>query len=104
MPKVDEARKKSANDAGEVLASLAHPTRLLIVCLLLQRERYVLELLEELGTTKGNISQHLRVLENQGHVKSRKEANRVYYSIAEPRLKRLVKTLQDLYCPGLTSH
>ena len=101
---MDEKRKKSAGEASDVLASLAHPTRLLIVCLLLERERFVLELLEELGSTKGNISQHLKVLENQGHVKSRKESNRVYYSIAEPRLKRLVKTLQDLYCPGLTSH
>lgn len=101
---MDKRRKKSATEAGEVLASLAHPTRLLIVCLLMDRERFAQELLAELGSTKGNISQHLRVLEQQGHVQSRKEGQRVYYSILEPRLRRLVRTLQNLYCPGLAVH
>lgn len=104
MVMMNAKRKASAAEAGEVLASLAHPTRLLIVCLLLERERYVQELLEQLGSTKGNISQHLRVLEQQGHLASRKEGNRVFYRVAEPRLQRLVRTLQDLYCPGLVSH
>ena len=62
------------------------------------------ELLDELGTTKGNISQHLRILEAQGHIVSRKDANRVYYRIADERLGKLVGTLQGLYCPGLTAH
>ena len=101
---MDPERRQSAAEASKVLASLAHPTRLLIICLLLERERFVQELLAQLGSTKGNISQHLRVLEHEGHVTSRKEGNRVFYRIAEPRLKRLVKALQDLYCPGLASH
>ncbi len=99
---MEDQRKKGAGLAVKVLAALAHPTRLLIVCLLLERERYVQELLAELGTTKGNISQHLRVLESQGHVVSRKESNRVYYSVPDPRLKELLRQLECLYCPGLT--
>ena len=101
---MDKKRKDNAQLAADVLVSLGHPTRLLIVCLLLERERFGLELLDELGTTKGNISQHLRILENQWHVSSRKEANKVYYRIADERLKKLVKTIQNLYCPGLGLH
>ena len=97
-------RRESALTASKVLSSLGHPTRLLIVCLLLERERFVNELLDEIGSTKGNISQHLRVLENQGHVISRKDANRVYYRISDPKLTKLLKTLQTLYCPGLAVH
>lgn len=97
-------QRRSAEVATEVLAPLSHPTRLLIVCLLLKRERYVGELLDQLGSTKGNISQHLRVLEAQGHIASRKQANRVFYRIADERLGKLLRTMQDLYCPGLAVH
>jgi ArsR family transcriptional regulator len=101
---MDKKRRQSADVASAVLAPLSHPTRLLIVCLLLERERFAGELLEQLGSTKGNISQHLRVLEQQGHIQGRKEANRVYYRIADERLRKLVGTLQNLYCPGLGGH
>jgi DNA-binding transcriptional ArsR family regulator len=98
---MQERRRDSAGMAGRILAPLSHPTRLLIVCLLLERERYAGELLQALGSTKGNISQHLRVLEQAGHVASRRDANRVYYRIADPRLGALVRAVQSLYCPGL---
>lgn len=98
---IDVKRKKSAQMAGDVLGPLSHPTRLLIVCLLLEQERFVGELLKQLGSTKGNISQHLRLLEGKRLIQSRKEANRVFYSIADARLRKLVKTIQALWCPGL---
>ncbi len=98
---IDKKKSQSALMAKTVLGPLSHPTRLLIICLLLERERYVLELLEQLGTTKGNISQHLAILTAKKLVKKRKEANRIYYSIADERLRSLVKSIQKLYCPGL---
>jgi ArsR family transcriptional regulator len=97
-------RRQSADVASGVLGPLSHPTRLLIICLLLERERFVGELLVEVGSTKGNISQHLRVLEQQGHIASRKESNKVFYRINDRRLGRLVQTVQSLYCPGLAVH
>ena len=98
---IDAKRSRSAAMAKDVLGPLSHPTRLLIVCLLLERERYVQELLEQLGTTKGNLSQHLALLTTTRLLKRRKEANRIYYSIADERLRTLVKTVQQLYCPAL---
>jgi ArsR family transcriptional regulator len=101
---MEAERRESSVTAAKVLGPLSHPTRLLIVCLLMERERYVGELLESLGTTKGNISQHLKILEQAGHVISRKDANRMYYRIADERLKELLAALQRLYCPGLRPH
>lgn len=98
---IDKKRSHSAEVASDLLGPLSHPTRLLIVCLLLEREHYVLELLEQLGTTKGNLSQHLNLLTVKNILKRRKEANRIYYSIADKRIHTLVKTIQKLYCPGL---
>jgi len=101
---MDPKRLSNAKTASDVIDALSHPTRLMIVCLLLEREHFVQEMFDQLGTTKGNISQHLRILEQEGHITSRKEANRVYYRIADERLRTLVKTLQKLYCPGLSVH
>jgi ArsR family transcriptional regulator len=101
---METKRFKHAAAASSVLDALSHPTRLLIVCLLLKKEHFVQEIFDQLGTTKGNISQHLRILEQEGHITSRKEANRVYYRIADERLRTLVKMLQKLYCPALGVH
>ncbi len=59
------------------------------------------ELLERLGTTKGNISQHLRLLEAKGLVNKRRDGNRIYYSIKDPRVGELLRCVKNLYCAGL---
>jgi DNA-binding transcriptional ArsR family regulator len=53
---VDQKCLLNAKTASDVIDALSHPTRLLIVCMLLDREHFVQEMFDELGTTKGNIS------------------------------------------------
>lgn len=91
---------KKAADVCEVLTSLSNPTRLLIVCMLLNREMCHKDILEELGTTKGNISQHLKILTMKGLIKKRKISNQVFFSIADEQLREVVKTINDSYCGG----
>ncbi|MBI2277991.1 MAG: winged helix-turn-helix transcriptional regulator [Dechloromonas sp.] len=79
--------------------AVAHPIRLAILCLLGQGERSVGDICRELGTTQPNISQHLTQLHNQHLLKSRKEANFVYYAIADQRLSEIIGMLQKIYCP-----
>jgi len=69
--------------------------------MLVEKERFVGELLESLGTTKGNISQHLRILETKGLISKRKDGAHVFYSIKDPKIVELLKTLRNLYCSGL---
>jgi len=90
-----------AEKAAQILSSIAHPLRLLIICMLLERERFVGEILEALGTTKGNISQHLRLLENKGLIRKRREGAHIFYSIKDPKIVELLRCVRGLYCAGL---
>ena len=81
-----------------LLKSISHPCRLKILCLLQDGELSVGDLRARLDTTDANISQHLTILRNQGIVKSRKEANFIYNSIADERVIALIDTLQELFC------
>lgn len=90
---------KAEGIAG-MLSCIAHPARLMIICMLLEREMFVHELVEKLGTTKGNISQHLRVLSDRGLIQKRRDGNRIFYSIKDPRLADLIARIKKLYCPN----
>lgn len=91
---------KAEGIAG-MLSCIAHPSRLMIICMLLKREMFVQELIEKLGTTKGNISQHLRVLADRGLIQKRRDGNRIFYSIKDPKLAELIARIKKLYCPNL---
>ena len=90
---------KAEGIAG-MLSRIAHPSRLMIICMLLKREMYVHELVARLGTTKGNISQHLRVLADRELIQKRRDGNRIFYSIKDPNLAQLIARIKQLYCPN----
>lgn len=83
---------------AQCFKAVAQPIRLAMVCLLAQGERTVGDICHELGTSQPNISHHLIQLQNQHLLKSRKEANRVYYAIADRRLSDIIGMLQEIYC------
>jgi DNA-binding transcriptional ArsR family regulator len=88
-----------AEAAAEGLKALAHPTRLLAVCHIGDKERSVSELEEFLGTTQSNVSQHLAKLRDKGILSTRKDGNQVYYRIGDRKVLDLIQALQALYCP-----
>jgi ArsR family transcriptional regulator len=90
---------KAEGIAG-MLSCIAHPSRLMIICMLLKREMFVNEVMEKLGTTKGNISQHLRVLSDRGLIQKRRDGNHIFYSIKDPKLSDLIARIKKLYCPN----
>lgn len=79
--------------------AVAHPLRLAIVCLLADGERSVGDICTAVGTSQPNITHHLIVLHNLKLLKSRKENNRVYYALCDPRLSGIITMLQRIYCP-----
>lgn len=87
-----------AGEAAEGLKALAHPSRLLAVCHIGEKECSVGELEEFLGTTQSNVSQHLAKLRDKGILSSRRDGNQVYYRIEDRKVLDLVKALQALYC------
>jgi len=90
---------EAAKSLSGVLSSVSNPTRFLIMCMLCEKEMYVGQLQDELGTSKGNISQHLRILFDRGLIKKRKTGNRIYYSVENGQEKKLILKLKKFCCP-----
>ena len=85
---VESAEKKS-----KVFKALADEIRLRILSLLGTREMCVCEVMIALDLTQPTASHHLRILENVGLVKDRKEGRWVFYSLSDPSLiKSLLKS------------
>lgn len=77
-------------EASRALKAIAHPLRLNIICELSKGETSVQGILERVGTSQSNVSQHLCLLRDKGIVTSRKEANRVYYSITNKTVMNII--------------
>lgn len=88
-----------AGALAKTLHHMAHPLRLLIICLLARREMFVGEIVDRLGTTKGNISQHLRILADNGLVARSRDGNKIIYRIEDKKLVKLLDAMKKLYCP-----
>ena len=58
----------------------------MILALLSKKELSVGEMVETIGKSMANISQHLRALRNQHIVQTKKEGQTVFYRISDPRL------------------
>jgi ArsR family transcriptional regulator len=77
-------------DASRSLKAISHPLRLKILCVLGKGELSVQDILKTVGTTQSNVSQHLCLLKDKGVVSSRKDANRVYYSIKDETIQKIL--------------
>ena len=88
----------AAEQASELLKSLANRHRLLIVCQLIEAERSVGEMAEFLGIRDLTVSQHLALLRKDGVVAARRDGQTIWYSIASGPAREILKTLYRVYC------
>ena len=84
--------------AAQSIKAMAHPLRLKILCTLGPEEVSVQDIVEMVGTSQSNISQHLAILRDKGILASRKDANRVYYRVSDSRTLRLIGMMRDVFC------
>jgi ArsR family transcriptional regulator len=84
--------------ASLAIKAIAHPLRLKILCVLAGSELSVQDIVENVGTSQSNISQHLAILRDKGVLATRKDANRVFYRIGDPRTLKLVEMMRDVFC------
>ena len=84
---------------ANALKAMAHPVRWRILCTLGDRELSVGEIVDRIGTSQSNISQHLEQLRDKHIVISRKEANRIYYRIRNDQLLMLIANMRTVLCP-----
>jgi DNA-binding transcriptional ArsR family regulator len=84
--------------ASRALKAMSHPLRLKILCVLGDREVSVQDIVESVGTSQSNISQHLAILREKGILASRKDANRVYYRVGDSRTLQLIGMMKQVFC------
>jgi len=75
------------------LKAVSHPVRLQIVNILLKGERSVGELVTMLGTHQSLTSQQLSILKLGGVLKSRRNGNKVFYSLANKGIQTIMETI-----------
>jgi ArsR family transcriptional regulator len=92
------ADDKDIERASRSLKAMSHPLRLKILCTLGAEEVSVQEIVEQVGTSQSNISQHLAILRDNGILASRKDANRVFYRVSDSRTLQLIGMMREVFC------
>ena len=97
-----DAIEQNAERASNLLSAMANQKRLMILCQLYGKECSVGELTELLDARQSTISQHLALLRRDGLVRSRREGQTLFYSLATGEAGAVIETLHNLYCEAHT--
>jgi ArsR family transcriptional regulator, virulence genes transcriptional regulator len=88
----------SSGRASEFLKSLANAQRLRILCLIMEGERPVGEIAEAVGANQSSVSQNLALMRREGLVVPRRSGQTIYYRLADKRLVKMFRLLNDMFC------
>ena len=91
-------RREQIEQMAHAMRAIAHPLRLKILCVLGEQESNVHDIVEAVGTSQSNVSQHLAILREKGILGARRSANRVYYSVRDQRTLQLLSTMREVLC------
>lgn len=81
---------------ASVCKGLGDPKRLLLIDALRDGELAVGELCDATGIAQANASQHLAILRDKGLVRTRRDGQRIYYSLSSPKIIVAVDLLRDV--------
>lgn len=81
---------------AHICKGLADPKRLLILNALRHGERSVTDICEELDLPQANVSQHLAVLRERGLAETRRDGQRVFYSVSSPKIIAAMDLLREV--------
>jgi len=84
--------------AARCLKAMSHPLRLKILCVLGTGTLSVQDIVEQVGTSQSNISQHLSILREKDILGCNKEANRVFYYVDDERMLQLIRMMKEVFC------
>jgi ArsR family transcriptional regulator len=92
-----DLNKKQLESAVKSMQGISHPVRLMILYALTKEELSVNDLSHFAGVSQSVTSQHLGKLKDSGILESRKESNKVFYYIKDPKIKDLIKQIIKLF-------
>ena len=82
--------KNTTKFKARIFKALADPVRLEILEFLRDGEKCVCEIVPHVGVLQPLVSRHLAILKRCGLVKHRKDGNRRFYSITDPKVLQIV--------------
>ena len=91
-------KQEHIEQAARALKAISHPLRLKILCVIGPDEACVQEIVDAVGTSQSNISQHLAILREKGVLMTRKDANRVYYRVGDQLTLQLIGMMREVFC------
>jgi ArsR family transcriptional regulator, virulence genes transcriptional regulator len=95
-----DALAPKAVEAESFLKALANRHRLMVLCELHKGEHSVTKLQEAVGLSQSSLSQHLARLREDHLVKTRRESQTIFYSLADENVSRFIGLLYELFCAG----
>ena len=91
-------KDEDIDKATKALKAMAHPLRLKILCALKGDELPVLEIVEQVGSSQSNISQHIDILRTKGIIESRRDGNKILCKVKDAKILKLVANMQAVFC------
>jgi ArsR family transcriptional regulator len=88
----------AAGQAAGLLRTLANPERLMLMCVLAEGERCVMDLARATGIQQPTLSQQLGVLREEGLVATRRDGKFIFYRVCSPAALELMAVLYRVYC------
>lgn len=79
-----------------ICKAFANPSRLRIVEALADGERSVSQLVEQMGISKSNVSQHLGIMREKGVVEYRREGGHVFYRLSNPKILQACRLMREV--------
>ena len=93
--------QERAEEAAQLLKTLANAQRLRVLCLLVGGEMTVGQINDELSDlSQSALSQHLAKLRDEGMVSTRRESQTIWYRLVEGPAQGVIATLYGIYCTG----
>ncbi len=91
-------KSENIEQAAVAMQAMSHPMRIKILCLLSSGELIVQEIVDAVGTTQSNISQHLGILKACGIINSRRDGTKMYYAIGDARILKMITLTREIFC------
>lgn len=90
--------KANATEAESFLKLIANKNRLMILCSLIDKECSVTELNQAVPLTQSALSQHLAALRKAEMVATRRDAQTIYYSVTDVKVKQIIEKMYEFFC------
>lgn len=89
---------ENAVEAADFLKKFAHPSRLMILCALVDGERSVRDLEDTLGIRQPGLSQQIAELRDAGLITGRKESKHMFYRLSDERVSDFIALMHRMFC------